>query len=593
MSFLNVSPHGGNRNIRGRNVKADETVPRNQQKLPLSPRRGQFNANPSPTSSPIAGTKQNFSMHSSKRTSAVSTHYFSSPERQRGDSNNSDEPPTSSTRSRNHVDRNDPQGRFVRGDRSNENAESPVLGSRSSGIRSRSPVMKTESPAMRSNSPSMRSSSPVTRIRSQDTRTKRPVNMRTKSPVMRSMSPVDRNVECSRSYTRSDVYEKDYTRQHPESPPKNGPIEKKARIQKAPLEHAPLKQAPVPKKKSPFALLSDDICRFQKMVRELEGHLESSGMSPAAQWKCRILITSNDDLARKIDGGLSDFQLSIGQMEDRKSAGRARAHGAYMKLMRDFRRAYTGHENLSGKYQQRQIQEIRKLETKWRPEEREDNMNQPNSKDLKVMRAREAELREINKKMQTVMTIYKELGQIVGDQTEGVNKVESKINDSKQKAQDGASIFESANLGFMENWKKYLEFDEEPLTTGVERQPTFHWTMPLETFHDDMKSVQNDIFSLGNDLVGQGVKKAKDIFQCNGLQCNETGVHVREIFQCNELQCNENGGHVRDMLQCNENDVHVRSYEEAYGSFEDIRSFDITAAETETFEEEKSEYGFY
>jgi cob(I)alamin adenosyltransferase len=110
----------------------------------------------------------------------------------------------------------------------------------------------------------------------------------------------------------------------------------------------------------------------------------------------------------------------------------------------------------------------------------------------------------------------------------------------------------------MENWKKYLEFDEEPVTKSVERQPTFHWTMPLETFHDDMKSVQNDIFSLGNDLVGQGIKKAKEI------------------------------------LQCNENEVHVRSFEEAYvRSFEDIRSFDITSAETETFEEEKSDYGFY
>jgi len=431
-----------------------------------------------------------------------------------------------------------------------------------------------------------------------------PVNMRTKSPVMRSMSPVDRDVECSRSYTRSDVYEKDYTRQHPESPPKKVPIQNtKAHIQKAPLKQAPLKRTPVSKKKSPFALLSDDICRFQQMVRELEGHLESSGMSPAAQWKCRILITSNDDLARKIDGGLSDFQLSIGQMEDRNSTGRA--HAAYMKLMRDFRRAYAGHESLSGKYQQRQIQEIRKLETKWRPEEREDNMNQQtSSKDLKVMRAREAELREINKKMHTVMTIYKELGQIVGDQTEDVNKAESKINDSKQKAQEGASIFESANLGLIENWKKYLEFDEEPLTTGVERQPTFHWTMPLETFHDDMKSVQNDIFSLGNDLVGKGIKTATYMFQCKELQCNENGGHIRDMFQCNEngrhirdmlqcneLQCNENGGHVRDLLQCDDNDVHIRSYETT--SFDDIRSFDITAAETETFEEEKSDYGFY
>jgi hypothetical protein len=99
--------------------------------------------------------------------------------------------------------------------------------------------------------------------------------------------------------------------------------------------------------------------------------------------RCRILITSNDDLARKIDGGLSDFQLSIGQMEDRKSAGRA--HAAYMKLMRDFRRAYAGHENLSGKYQQRQFEEVRKLETKWRPEEREDDMNQPDAKTVRML----------------------------------------------------------------------------------------------------------------------------------------------------------------------------------------------------------------
>jgi hypothetical protein len=40
----------------------------------------------------------------------------------------------------------------------------------------------------------------------------------------------------------------------------------KAHIQKAPLKHAPLKRTPVSKKKSPFALLSDDISRFQVRV---------------------------------------------------------------------------------------------------------------------------------------------------------------------------------------------------------------------------------------------------------------------------------------------------------------------------------------
>jgi t-SNARE complex subunit (syntaxin) len=62
-----------------------------------------------------------------------------------------------------------------------------------------------------------------------------------------------------------------------------------------------------------------------------------------------------------------------------------------------------------------------------------------------LMREREAEIRNINQGMHTVNEIYKDLAHIVSEQQEGIDQIETQMEDSRANAEQGLKQVEVAN----------------------------------------------------------------------------------------------------------------------------------------------------
>lgn len=65
-----------------------------------------------------------------------------------------------------------------------------------------------------------------------------------------------------------------------------------------------------------------------------------------------------------------------------------------------------------------------------------------------IMREREHEIRNINQGMHTVNEIYKDLATIVSEQQEGIDQIETQMEDSKVNAENGLRQVEKANEKF-------------------------------------------------------------------------------------------------------------------------------------------------
>ena len=165
----------------------------------------------------------------------------------------------------------------------------------------------------------------------------------------------------------------------------------------------------------------------------------------------------------------------------------------------------------------------------------------------RAVREREEEVKKISQKMQKVNDIYQELAALVEGQQENIDAVEDNVQDAKDKVEGGLRHIEYARdrlcamgdesystpqcgggMGDVddgetstrkEKGKKKDDSFERMYPSSVGETEIFHWSMPFQTFHKDIKSVQKDIFGMGNGLAS---------FRCGDMQCGS----LANVSQC-------------------------------------------------------------
>lgn len=207
-------------------------------------------------------------------------------------------------------------------------------------------------------------------------------------------------------------------------------------------------------RKSIFSKLTHETQVFGRMVSDLEKILGDSGQSPEAAWRARILMRSAQETDKGLWSKLFQYEKTLhgnqGDVELRQ------AQTACMKLHRDFKRIHKSLVLSLSLYQKRQKAEVSQLGAiGWTTPDTgaahdlslQFQADQPQGGDHdqqedffdRAMREREdfdramreRELLDINKKMNSVNEIYKELAQIVDEQQEKIDDLEEDADYSK------------------------------------------------------------------------------------------------------------------------------------------------------------------
>lgn len=131
------------------------------------------------------------------------------------------------------------------------------------------------------------------------------------------------------------------------------------------------------------------------------------------------------------------------------------------------------------------------------------------------MREREAEIENMNNSMHKVNDIYQELGRIVQDQQEQIDKVGDHIGDAKATTRAGVDRLRQ-EFPYCGN----VDFSEPATRPKVRTDEEFRWSMPFETIGDDIREVvQHDLVGLGNDIISlsrtRSFKRATSLLQCS------------------------------------------------------------------------------
>ena len=266
--------------------------------------------------------------------------------------------------------------------------------------------------------------------------------------------------------------------------------------------------------------------QFQKIVSDLEILLKRCGESPEAAWKARILVQSTQETDQALLIKMQDYERSL--MENTKSSSRKSAPDintasmACSKLRRDFDRSHNALVACLSLYEQRQQAEISQLSAT-----RHDGPEEPDYFD-RALRQKELEL--MNQKMHQVNNIYQDLAGLVEQQQEPIDKLEENADFANANVKSGSdhlhcfvdrkemkdmlmcgamdlpsTSFEPCGNGAQEGTTvdKTISFsDDKPF--GIRVTESFRWSMPFETFQEDMKSVRNDIFEVGLGIAVKG-----------------------------------------------------------------------------------------
>ena len=94
---------------------------------------------------------------------------------------------------------------------------------------------------------------------------------------------------------------------------------------------------------------------------------------------------------------------------------------------------------------------------------------------LRVMQQREQELLDIHRKMHVVDEIYKDLGEIVGQQQEMIDEVENQFQRAEESTRRGLEQIEKANKKYDKRKKKGESStgDDEKLVEGMDKNEQF------------------------------------------------------------------------------------------------------------------------
>lgn len=165
----------------------------------------------------------------------------------------------------------------------------------------------------------------------------------------------------------------------------------------------------------------------------------------------------------------------------------------------------------------------------------------------RATREREEEIKNINRNMHKVNEIYKELAVLVESQQEQIGAVQENIHGAKDTVEGGLRHIEYARdrlcaMGDdahgspacggvgdvnVEN-ESYsnrgcTEVQKSDYTrlypSSVGESEIFHWSMPFQTFHEDIKAVQDDIIGLGKDISSLRLPEKLECGSLSDIQC--------------------------------------------------------------------------
>lgn len=207
-----------------------------------------------------------------------------------------------------------------------------------------------------------------------------------------------------------------------------------------------------------YAQASDSIKQYQKNVGLLEtmnGQIGTKADGAVLETQHKVQVGVINELGAKIEKNLRLLEMNMSAMT-RTEAAQCRA--THVKLTRDFR-------SVESKFKKLLLDNRRKrnlIEATRR--EREDNERRKNEEDEfdkelmqqqmimqenrvaeEIMKEREAEIQNISKGMNQVNEIYKDLANIVGEQQQDIDKIETTMEQSKVNAEAGLVQVTKAN----------------------------------------------------------------------------------------------------------------------------------------------------
>lgn len=281
-------------------------------------------------------------------------------------------------------------------------------------------------------------------------------------------------------------------------------------------------------RKSHFSSLNTETLHYQKMVADLEEILNQSGDSPEMAWRAKILMTSALSTDKELWDKLYQYEKTLLVNTRTNNSEELRmAQSACMKLHRDFKRSHKALVMAISLHEKRRNAEISQLgAVGWSEKDNEDFFDRA---------MREDEVKNINKSMHQVKEMYEDLGEIVADQQEDIDRLDDNILNASENVRrttkshgcledrvtcrpddilGDQNIFGCGGFdydGFARSISLSMGGDDEDEAAptkavgatedDIRVSEKFHWKMPFETLSDDVKAVKADIMGLGTDIA--------------------------------------------------------------------------------------------
>jgi len=216
-----------------------------------------------------------------------------------------------------------------------------------------------------------------------------------------------------------------------------------------------------------YEQVSDSIVQYQRNVALLEKLARSVGTksdTSVLQTQYNLQIEVINQLGQRIENQLRSHESRLTTLPRTEASSLRTTH---VKLTRDYRLVEQQFKNVQldtkrkrGLAEVRQREAVRMQEDekerkrrekgpggedmteegmRWQMQVQEDKINE------EIMREREEEIKNIHKGMHQVNEIYKDLAHLVDGQQEGVDQIETQMEDTKENTATGLKHIEKAN----------------------------------------------------------------------------------------------------------------------------------------------------
>lgn len=293
-------------------------------------------------------------------------------------------------------------------------------------------------------------------------------------------------------------------------------------------------------RKSDYSQLTAETQQYQKLVSDLSALLESSGETPEAAWRVRILMSSAQETDKELWEKLYKYEKTLLMKRNNLSTSAEEElrteQTACTKLHRDFKRSHKALLMAMSLYEKKQAAEISRLgAVGWSNgcDEKEDFYD-------KAMREREEELMRMNESIHQVNDVYKNLAALVEEQQTPIDRISQEVEYSKENVEAAVNDY-GCDFGFgyqlcsafgidavMDQWNPFPVYDDsvklnetktsdsDPVAESEKKASTaiphefkidsFLWYDSLETLTNDFIALKSDIIQAGQDIYEQGSK---------------------------------------------------------------------------------------